>query len=101
MGQGALFTTASGRRWQRSEAARTVRRLARRVGIDGRICPHSLRHAFATIALDAGVSLHSLQDSMGFADHQAVRPGAEQPAEVRRLRRRKGAGIEPVSISYR
>lgn len=62
-----LFTTASGKRWQRSEAARTVRRLAHRAGIDGQISPHSLWHIFATIALDAGSSLHALQDSMRHA----------------------------------
>jgi site-specific recombinase XerD len=51
----------------------TGQRLARRAGIDGQISPHSLRHAFATIALDAGVSLHALQDSMGHADPRTTR----------------------------
>lgn len=56
-----LFTTATGRPWNRSEAFRTVQRLARRAGIEGKISPHSLRHSFATIALDSGTSLHALQ----------------------------------------
>ena len=68
-----LFTTATGRPWQRSEAFRTVQRLDRRPGIDGQISPHSLRHAFATIALDAGVPLHALQDSLGHADPRTTR----------------------------
>ena len=68
-----LFTTGTGKRWQRSEAARTVQRLARRAGIDGQISPHSLRHTFATIALDSGTSLHALQDSMGHADPRTTR----------------------------
>ena len=68
-----LFTTATGKPWQRSEAARTVQRLARRAGIDGHISPHSLRHTFATIALDTGTSLHALQDSMGHADPRTTR----------------------------
>jgi integrase/recombinase XerD len=53
-----IFTTATGKRWASSEAFRTVQRLAKVAGIEGRISPHSLRHAFATIALDAGPALH-------------------------------------------
>jgi integrase/recombinase XerD len=68
-----LFTTATGRPLHRTSAFRIVQRLAQRAGIDGQISPHSLRHAFATIALDAGVSLHSLQDSMGHADPRTTR----------------------------
>ncbi|KNC20339.1 hypothetical protein AC792_01235 [Arthrobacter sp. RIT-PI-e] len=68
-----LFTTNTGRPWQRSEAFRTIGRLAGKAGIQGRIGPHSLRHTFATIALDTGTSLHALQDSMGHADPRTTR----------------------------
>jgi integrase/recombinase XerD len=68
-----LFTTASGRRWEPSEAYRTVRRLAAAAGIPGVISPHSLRHTHATLALDAGVNLADLQDSMGQADPRTTR----------------------------
>lgn len=68
-----LFTTATGKPLHRSSAFRIVQRLARQAGIEGQISPHSLRHAFATIALDAGVSLHALQDSMGHADPRTTR----------------------------
>lgn len=68
-----IFTTRTGRSWNRSEAFRTVQRLARSAGIQGRISPHSLRHTFATIALDNGVSLHDLQDSLGQADPRTTR----------------------------
>lgn len=68
-----LFTTASGKRWAPSEAYRAVQRLARLAGIDGTISPHSLRHAFATIALGSGTALHDLQDSMGHADPRTTR----------------------------
>ncbi|XAZ30241.1 tyrosine-type recombinase/integrase [Paenarthrobacter ureafaciens] len=68
-----LFTTATGKPWNRSEAFRTVQRLAGRAGIQGQISPHSLRHTFATIALDSGTSLHALQDSMGHADPRTTR----------------------------
>jgi len=68
-----IFTTATGRPWAASEAFRTVRRLARAAGIEGRISPHSLRHTHATLALDAGVSLADLQDSLGQADPRTTR----------------------------
>jgi integrase/recombinase XerD len=68
-----IFTTTTGKRWNPSEAFRTVQRLAKVAGIEGRISPHSLRHAFATIALDAGTALHDLQDSMGHADPRTTR----------------------------
>ena len=68
-----LFTTTTGRPWNRSEVFRTVQRLARAAGIPGQISPHSLRHTFATIALDSGTALHDLQDSMGHADPRTTR----------------------------
>lgn len=68
-----LFTTATGKRWASSEAFRTIQRLARAAGVGGRISPHSLRHTFATLALDAGTALHDLQDSMGHADPRTTR----------------------------
>jgi hypothetical protein len=69
-----LFTTAAGKPLHRTSAFRIVQRLAqRKAGIDGQISPHSLRHTFATIALDSGTSLHALQDSMGHADPRTTR----------------------------
>ncbi len=49
-------------------AAYMVRRTARAAGVDKRLSPHSLRHAFVTIALEAGVPLHDVQDAAGHAD---------------------------------
>lgn len=68
-----IFTTATGKPWNRSEVFRTIQRLAREAGIQGQISPHSLRHSFATIALDSGTTLHDLQDSMGHADPRTTR----------------------------
>ncbi|GAA5230104.1 tyrosine-type recombinase/integrase [Arthrobacter cryoconiti] len=68
-----IFTTATGKQWAPSEAFRTIQRLARKAGIEGKISPHSLRHAFATLALDAGATLHDVQDSMGHADPRTTR----------------------------
>jgi site-specific recombinase XerD len=49
-------------------AARIVRRVARRAGIDKPIGPHTLGHAFITAALDAGVSLRDVQEAAFHAD---------------------------------
>ena len=72
---GPLFVTATGNRWHRSEAWRTLRRLAR-VAIPGKadtIHPHDLRHAFVTLSLDAGASLRDVQDAAGHADPRTTR----------------------------
>ena len=54
---GPIFTAPGGRRLDRHGAARIVRRVARRAGITKSVGPHTLRHAFITAALDAGVPL--------------------------------------------
>lgn len=68
-----IFVTATGKCWAASEAFRTIQRLARTAGIEGRVSPHSLRHTHATLALDAGVALADLQDSLGHADPRTTR----------------------------
>ncbi len=67
---GPLFVTATGNRWHRSEAWRTLRRLAKGAvpGKAGSLHPHDLRHAFVTLSLDAGAALHDVQDAAGHAD---------------------------------
>jgi site-specific recombinase XerD len=67
---GPLFVTATGKRWNRSEAWRTLRRLAREAvpGKATSLHPHDLRHAFVTLSLDAGAALHDVQDAAGHAD---------------------------------
>ena len=65
---GPLFLTAGGRRLDRHGAARIVRRVARRAGITKNVGPHTLRHAFITAALDAGVPLRDVQEAASHAD---------------------------------
>ncbi len=66
--EGPIVVTDSGVRMNRHQAARVVRRLARRAGIDKTISPHSLRHSFITAALDAGVPLRDVQEAASHAD---------------------------------
>ena len=66
--EGPIFTTGTGERMNRHQAARVVRRLAKRAGIDKKVSPHSLRHSFITAALDAGVALRDVQEAASHAD---------------------------------
>lgn len=72
---GPVFTTKTGRRLNRVSAYRMLQRLARTAKIPAaaEISPHSARHAFATLALDAGVPLRDVQDAMGHADPRTTR----------------------------
>ena len=65
---GPLILTRRETRMNRAAAARTVARLARRVGIRKHITPHSLRHSAITAALNAGVSLRDVQQFARHAD---------------------------------
>ncbi len=64
---GPVFLGADGRRLDRHGTARIVRRVARRAGIDKAVGPHTLRHAFITAALDAGVPLRDVQEAASHA----------------------------------
>ena len=66
--EGPLFVTAGGRRLDRHGAARIVRRVTRRAGVTKQVGPHTLRHAFITAALDAGVPLRDVQEAASHAD---------------------------------
>jgi integrase/recombinase XerD len=66
--EGLIFATPSGERLDRHGASRVVRRIARKAGIDKRVGPHTLRHAFITAALDAGVPLRDVQEAASHAD---------------------------------
>ena len=60
---GPLFLAGDGRRLDRHGAALIVRRVTRRAGITKQVGPHTLRHAFITAALDAGVPLRDVQEA--------------------------------------
>ncbi len=63
-----IFTGPDGARLDRHGAGRIVRRVARRAGITKPVGPHTLRHAFITAALDAGVPLRDVQEAASHAD---------------------------------
>jgi integrase/recombinase XerD len=65
---GPISLAADGRRLDRHGAARIVRRVAGRAGISKPVGPHTLRHAFITAALDAGVPLRDVQEAASHAD---------------------------------
>ena len=65
---GPVFLAPNGRRLDRHGAGRIVHKAARRAGITKAVTPHTLRHAFITAALDAGVSLHDVQEAASHAD---------------------------------
>ena len=64
---GPMFLGTDG---QRSTARRRQMcdGIARKAGIDKRVGPHTLRHAFITAALDAGVPLRDVQEAASHAD---------------------------------
>ncbi len=64
---GPLFCDQTGTRLDRNAASRIVRRIARQAGISKRV-GHTLRHAFITAALDAGVPLRDVQEAASHAD---------------------------------
>lgn len=72
-----LFATGAGARMYRAEVRALLRRLGRAAGLPeeltGSLSPHAMRHAFATLNLDAGASLRDLQDAMGHASPRTTR----------------------------
>lgn len=72
---GPLFVTRTGARWRAGNAARALTTLATRTGIPdaARVTPHALRHAAITLALEAGVPLHEVQDFAGHRDPRSTR----------------------------
>jgi site-specific recombinase XerD len=66
--EGPIFRRADRERMDRHCAGRIVRRVAKRAGLDKQISPHTLRHAFITAALDAGVPLRDVQEAASHAD---------------------------------
>jgi integrase/recombinase XerD len=88
--EGPVFLAADGRRLDRHGAGRIVRKIARRAGIGKAVTPHTLRHAFITAALDAGVPLRDVQEAASHADPRTtMRSRSRQPGPACHLYRRR------------
>jgi integrase/recombinase XerD len=71
--RGPLLACEDGEQLDRFRAWRMVRRIAADAGLLAPVSPHTLRHSFVTIALDAGASLRDVQDAAGHADPKTTR----------------------------
>jgi len=63
-----LFVSKRGKRISRVTVWEKVKFYARKVGIEKKISPHTLRHSFATHLLDHGADLRVIQEMLGHAD---------------------------------
>lgn len=61
----ALFVGRRGRRLDRREAARIIKKLCQAAGLVTTISPHGLRHSFATHLLSAGADMRAVQELLG------------------------------------
>lgn len=91
-----LFRTSRGRYTQRT-VARLVQRVARAAGVKSwaSLSPHSLRHTFATMSLDAGVPLDQVADAMGHAHTSTTKRYDRARGKVRRV-----AGVAHALDAY-
>ena len=63
-----LFLTRTGKRLDRTNIWRIVKKYAARAGIAKNLTVHTLRHCFATHLLSGGADLRSLQEMLGHVD---------------------------------
>ena len=64
-----LFLNQQGKQISRSGVYRTVRRILKEGGVEGKTNPHILRHTFATHLLNSGVDIRVIQELLG---HQSL-----------------------------
>ena len=68
----ALFLSKRGERISRSDVQRSVARLLRECGVQGKSSPHVLRHTFATHLLNNGADIREIQELLGHTSLRAT-----------------------------
>ncbi len=71
-GEKTLFLSSRGTPVSRSDVERSVARVLRECGVDGKCSPHVLRHTFATRLLNDGADLREIQELMGHSSLKAT-----------------------------
>ncbi len=64
-----LFLNRNGRKLTRAMIFTIVKRLAKNIGLDKKVSPHTFRHSFATHLLENGADLRTIQTLMG---HESI-----------------------------
>ena len=94
-----LFPTRRGDRMTRQAFWHIIKRYAQKSGIDKKMSPHSLRHAFATHLLNHGADLRVVQLLLGHSDlstTQIYTHVTKQEARTAYLKHHPLAGAAPI-----